>query len=181
MREYLDLFESKQPREVTPFKLGYSSDSLAPVLSKDAVEYHADLARAYGKRYNSGEGDSKFNYAGAFLHPIYFEQLQAPRTGNSPRGEILEFINRKFGSVAEFKDEFQTTAMGIQGSGWAYLARSGQIKTIQNHAVKNDILLLVDWWEHAWAIDYQSNKRKYLANTWKIINWDVISKRLAGE
>jgi superoxide dismutase len=62
-----------------------------------------------------------------------------------------------------------------------YLARSGQIKTIQNHAVKNDILLLVDWWEHAWAIDYQSDKRKYLANTWKIINWDVISKRLAGE
>jgi len=181
MREYLDLFESKQPQEVEPFKLGYPSDSLAPVLSKGAIEYHADLARAYGKRYNGNEGDRDFNYAGAFLHPIYFEQLTAPRSGNSPKGEILEFINRKFGSYAEFKDEFQTAAMGIQGSGWIYLARSGQIKTIKNHAVRNDILLLVDWWEHAWAIDYQSDKRKYLANTWKIVNWDVIAKRLAGE
>ncbi len=52
--------------------------------------------------------------------------------------------------------------MGIQGSGWVYLATDGNIKTIKNHEVKSDILFLVDWWEHAWILDYGSDKKKYL-------------------
>ena len=68
--------------------------------------------------------------------------------------------------------------MGIQGSGWVYLAKNGEIKTIKNHQIKNDIILLIDWWEHAWALDYQSDKKKYLENQWKIINWNVISARV---
>ena len=68
--------------------------------------------------------------------------------------------------------------MTIQGSGWVYLARNGKIKTITNHAIRQDIILLIDWWEHAWALDYQANKRKYLKNIWRIINWSVINDRL---
>ena len=68
--------------------------------------------------------------------------------------------------------------MKIQGSGWIYLSKSGKIKTIVNHEIRKDIFLLVDWWEHAWALDYQSDKAKYLENIWKIINWDVINSRL---
>ena len=67
--------------------------------------------------------------------------------------------------------------MKVQGSGWVYLARDGKIKTIKNHEIKMDIVLLIDWWEHAWALDYQADKKKYLARQWKIINWDVISAR----
>jgi Fe-Mn family superoxide dismutase len=67
--------------------------------------------------------------------------------------------------------------MTIQGSGWLYLAYNGEIKTIVNHEVRDDILLLVDWWEHAWALDYQADKRSYLENTWKIINWSWINTR----
>jgi superoxide dismutase len=37
---------------------------------------------------------------------------------------------------------------------------------------------LVDWWEHAWALDYQWDKEKYLDNIWKIIDWDVCNERL---
>ena len=65
--------------------------------------------------------------------------------------------------------------MSIQGSGWVYLARNGSIKTIVNHQIKEDILLLVDWWEHAWALDYQADKQKYLENQWKIIDWGKIN------
>ena len=67
--------------------------------------------------------------------------------------------------------------MGIQGSGWVYLSKSGKIKTIVNHEVKKDIVLLIDWWEHAWALDYQSDKKKYLENQWKIINWNHINEQ----
>jgi len=68
--------------------------------------------------------------------------------------------------------------MGIQGSGWVYLSTSGDIKTIANHAVRTDICVLIDWWEHAWALDYQADKEKYLDNIWRIINWDICSERL---
>jgi Fe-Mn family superoxide dismutase len=75
------------------------------------------------------------------------------------------------------KDEFEKVAMSLQGSNWVYLADNGTIKTIKNHEVRNDILLLVDWWEHAWILDYGSDKKKYLNEQWKIINWNVINTR----
>jgi Fe-Mn family superoxide dismutase len=68
--------------------------------------------------------------------------------------------------------------MKIQGSGWIYLSTSGAIKTIKNHEVKKDTALLIDWWEHAWALDYQADKQKYLKNIWRIINWEVVNSRL---
>ena len=67
--------------------------------------------------------------------------------------------------------------MKIQGSGWIYLAYDGKLKTIPNHQVRDDILLLIDWWEHAFLLDYGTDKKKYLENTWKIINWNVINTR----
>ena len=68
--------------------------------------------------------------------------------------------------------------MKIQGSGWVYLSTSGKIRVIRNHEVRPDILLLIDWWEHAWALDYQSDKGKYFDNIWKIINWGVIKRKV---
>jgi superoxide dismutase len=68
--------------------------------------------------------------------------------------------------------------MGIQGSGWVYLAKDGKIKTIVNHEIKDDIVILVDWWEHAWALDYQVDKKGYLNNQWKIMDWSTINTRI---
>ena len=89
------------------------------------------------------------------------------------------FINKHFGSYDDMKSEFETEAMKIQGSGWIYLATDGKIKIIHNHQVRNDILLLIDWWEHAWILDYGSDKKKYIKEQWKIINWNVINTRWA--
>ena len=157
-------------------RLPYARDELAPVTSKETIDYHyGTLYRGYVDRYNNGEGNSDFNEAGAFLHNIYFGQLKKPEGVNRPYDAILQFIEKHYKSYDSFKDEFERIAMGIQGSGWVYLSDSGEIKTIRNHEIKNDILLLVDWWEHAWALDYQADKKKYLANTWKIIDWRVIN------
>jgi Fe-Mn family superoxide dismutase len=91
---------------------------------------------------------------------------------------VATLIEEKFKTYEDFKDQFTEKAMAIQGSGWIYLSTQGEIKTIPNHQVRTDIALLVDWWEHAWALDYQSDKQRYLDNIWRIINWDVISDRL---
>lgn len=160
-------------------KINYSYKDLDPVMSEDTLRYHRDkLAAGYIKRFNAGEGDSTFNEAGAFLHNLFFPQLQPPRGGNKPFGSSLSFIEDNYDSFDSFKEEFTKAAMSIQGSGWVYLAKDGKIKTIKNHQIKKDIVLIVDWWEHAWALDYQSDKSKYLKNIWRIIDWSVVNDRI---
>jgi Fe-Mn family superoxide dismutase len=174
----ISILESK--RETLQLeKLPYGRSDLAPAISKATIDYHfGELAQSYVTRFNKGEGDNDFNHAGAFLHNTLFSQYQKPSSKNNPTGPAAEFITEHFDTYEKFKDEFSKEAMGIQGSGWVYLARNGTIKTITNHKIKNDIILLIDWWGHAWALDYQSDKAKYLENQWKIINWNVVSGRL---
>jgi len=182
-RKYIDLVEaSDKSLTLTTEKLPYAKNALAPVLSQESLVYHYDhLARGYAQRYNSGEGDREFNHAGSYLHNLFFPQLQPPAAGNRPQGRSLELINQKFGSWDQFRSEIEATAMAIQGSGWVYLSDSGVIKVIKNHQIKKDIVLLIDWWEHAWALDYQHDKAKYLKNFWRIVNWSVVNHRLEGK
>ena len=160
--------------------LPYNKDELDPVISEATINYHyGKLAKAYAERYNKGEGDATFNEAGVFLHNILFQQYQTPKSSNKPVGAVLELIETHYKTFDQFKEEFLKVAMTIQGSGWVYLATDGKIKTITNHAIKKDIVVLVDWWEHAWALDYQADKKKYLENQWKIINWEHINESSA--
>jgi len=168
-----------QPTKLETTPLPYGVKDLEPVMSEATIDYHYEhLAKGYAKRYNADEGNADFNRAGSFLHNKFFPQLKAPKGANRPRGAVLELIESNFKTYDDFREEFKTAAMKIQGSGWVYLSTSGTIKTIANHAVRTDICVLVDWWEHAWALDYQSDKEKYLDNIWKIINWDVCNQRL---
>jgi Fe-Mn family superoxide dismutase len=180
IRNTIDLVEASTREaklETTP--LPYGEKDLAPVLSADSINYHyGHLAKGYAKRYNAGEGNADFNRAGSFLHNKFFPQLRAPKGANRPRGAVLALIEEHFKTYEDFREEFKETAMKIQGSGWIYLSTSGAIKTIPNHAVRTDICVLVDFWEHVWATDYQWDKERYLDNIWKIIDWDVCNERL---
>lgn len=174
--KHITLNEGHTPKTLEQKPLGYKRDALDPVLSEDTIDLHyGKLYKGYVDRYNKGEGDPDFNEAGAFLHSIYFPQFQEPKSSNKPTGEILEFIEKHFKTFDNFKEKFESEAMKIQGSGWIYLARNGEIKTIKNHQIKLDIVLLIDWWEHAWILDYGSDKKKYLKAQWNIIDWDKIT------
>jgi Fe-Mn family superoxide dismutase len=177
--KHITLNEGKTPKTLTQTKLPYSRDALEPSISEDTIDYHyGKLYKTYVTRFNNGEGDADFNEAGAFLHDLLFTQYQAPISANAPTGTAGEFITKHFKTFDSFKEKFLKEAMSVQGSGWVYLARDGKIKTIANHEIKIDIVLIIDWWEHAWALDYQADKKSYLNNQWKIINWDVISSRV---
>ena len=179
IRNLINLVEAKNKQDLSLAPLPYKRTELAPAMSADTLDYHyGKLARGYVDRYNSNEGDSDFNEAGAFLHNIFFPQLMPPRSGNKPVGNVAALIDRKYGSFDKFKTELTGEAMAIQGSGWIYMSRSGDIKTIRNHAIRRDIVLLIDWWEHAWALDYQAAKDKYLKNIWRIIDWQKVEARL---
>lgn len=179
MRDIITLLEDKaKPQDIEIIPLNFTASEVKPVLSQDTLDLHYEkLAKGYAKRYNDKEGDRDFNYAGAFLHNILFPQFREVRNTNKPNGPMLGFVNKHYGSFESMKDQFETEAMKLQGSNWIYLAHDGSIKTIENHEVRDDILLLIDWWEHAWILDYGSDKKKYLKEQWKIINWNVINTR----
>ena len=179
MRDIITILEDKNsPKDIEIIPLNFKENELNPVLSKNTLDLHYEkLAKGYATRYNKNEGDKDFNYAGVFLHNLLFTQYREVRNSNPPNGPMLGFIKKHFGSYDDMKSEFETEAMKLQGSNWIYLAYDGKIKTIKNHEVRDDILLLVDWWEHAWILDYGSDKKKYLKEQWKIINWNVINTR----
>ena len=179
MRDIITLLEDKnKPQDIEIIPLNFEYKDVKPVFSAYTLDLHfGKLAHGYADRYNKGEGDKDFNYAGAFLHNTLFPQFREVRNNNKPNGPMLGFINKHFGSYEGLKDNIETEAMTIQGSGWIYLASDGKLKTIKNHEVRNDILLLIDFWEHAWILDYGSDKKKYLREQWKFINWNVINTR----
>lgn len=177
--DILVLEATTRPAKLETTPLPYGVRDLDPVMSAATLDYHFEhLARGYAKRYNAGEGNADFNRAGSFLHNKFFPQFRKPRVGNRPRGAVAELIDSKFKTYEDFQDAVKEAAMKIQGSGWVYLSTAGDIKTIANHAVRTDIALLIDAWEHAYVLDYQQDKERYLANIWRIIDWDVINDRL---
>jgi Fe-Mn family superoxide dismutase len=184
LEQYIKLVEAKQRLPLALEPLPYEVDQLEPVMSQDTLDYHyGQLAQGYVDRYNRGQGDATFNANGAALHNLFFPQLQPPQPKNKPHGLSRQVIEKQYGTFAQFKKAVTGQAMAIQGSGWVYMDPQGQLKTIPNHDLKSNmkIALLIDWWEHAWALDYQSDKSAYLNNIWQIINWAVINDRLQGQ
>lgn len=179
MRDIITLLEEKsKPQDIEIIPFNFKESEVSPVLSKDTLNLHyGKLAKGYAERYNKKEGDMDFNYAGVFLHNTLFTQFREVRNNNLPNGPMKGFIDKHFNNYEDMKARFEEEAMKLQGSNWIYLATDGTIKSIKNHQVRNDILLLIDWWEHAWILDYGSDKKKYLNEQWKIINWNVINTR----
>lgn len=177
--DLLVLEATTRPAKLETTPLPYGIRDLEPVMSERTLDYHFEhLARGYARRYNADEGNADFNRAGSFLHNKFFPQFRRPKVGNRPRGAVAALIESKFKTYEDFQAAVKEDFMKIQGSGWVYLSTGGDIKTIANHAVRTDIALLIDAWEHAWALDYQQDKERYLANIWRIIDWDVINDRL---
>ena len=110
MLEFIKMLEGKtkpKPSDLEIIPLNFTPREVSPVMGKDTLELHYDkLAKGYAKRYNDKEGDREFNYAGAFLHNIWFTQFREVRNNNKPNGPMLTFINRHFGSYEDFKSQF---------------------------------------------------------------------------
>ena len=179
MREFIDLLEDKaKPQDIEIINLNFTEKEVKGVMSSATIDLHyGKLAKRYAQRFNDGEGDSDFNYAGALLHNLLFTQYREVRTNNKPNGPMEGFIKKHFKSWDGFKEQFEIEAMQVQGSGWLYLSYSGDIKQIKNHEVRDDILILVDLWEHAFLLDYGPDKKKYINEYWKIMNWNVVNTR----
>lgn len=131
------------------------------------------------------------NGGGFYNHDFYFDGMRKSRDNNEPDGEIAQAVKKSFGDFETFEKKFSDAAAGQFGSGWAWLIwKNGKLEITatsnQNNplmddaAVKGKPLMTVDVWEHAYYLDYQNRRPEYLKNWWKIVDWDVVNKRLAA-
>ena len=124
-------------------KLPYTNNALEPVISQQTIDYHygkhlANLREQpqqprYRERNLKGKDlvtivatapdGAIFNNAGQVLnHTLYFLQFAPKPAHSEPTGKLAEAIKRDFGSFENFKKEFNAAAVGLFGSGWAWLS-----------------------------------------------------------
>lgn len=123
-------------------KLPYTNNALEPVISQQTIDYHyGKHLQTYVNNLNNlvpgTEFEGKdlvtivatapdgaiFNNAGQVLnHTLYFLQFAPKPAHSEPTGKLAEAIKRDFGSFENFKKEFNAAAVGLFGSGWAWLS-----------------------------------------------------------
>ncbi len=184
--------------------LPYALDALAPNLSRETLEYHyGKHHQAYVNNLNNLLPNSGFegltleeiikksksgpifnNAAQIWNHTFYWNSLTPNSKGDPKDAALLAAINKAFGSLSQFKEAFSKAAVGVFGSGWAWLVKnqdgSLEIQGTSNAGTpmteNKKALLTCDVWEHAYYIDYRNLRPKYVEKFWELVNWDFILK-----
>ncbi len=186
-------------------QLPYAKNALEPYISEKTIEFHyGKHHQAYVNNLNNltqgtelenasleeiimkAEGGVFNNGAQVWNHTFYFSQFNADGC-KEPLDELKAAIEAKFGSVGEFIEQFSKAAATLFGSGWAWLVKneSGELEIVQTSNAENPLrmgkkpLMTCDVWEHAYYLDKQNARPKYIEDFWKILDWKVISERFA--
>ena len=125
------------------------------------------------------------NAAQVWNHDFFWESI-APNGGGTPPDPVLKSINASFGSQENFRDRFVEASVDHFGSGWAWLvAKGGKLEIVTTHDADNPLtsdqqaLWTCDLWEHAYYLDYQHERAKFVqAVIENIANWQFVGKRL---
>jgi len=121
---------------------------------------------------------------GHYNHSLFWQMMK--KNGSEPADNVTEGINKNFGTFEKFKEEFTKTAVGLFGSGWAWLVKdsAGKLTVMSTPNQDNPIskglqpLLGLDVWEHAHYLKYQNRRAEYIEAWWNVVNWDFVSKIL---
>ena len=70
----------------------------------------------------------RFHGGGHLNHSIFWQNLSP--NGGEPQGELLDTINRDYGSLENFKNIFSSASVSIQCSGWGWLGYNKTTKTL---------------------------------------------------
>ena len=186
--------------------LGYAPENLAPHLSPETLEYHHGKHHlAYVNNLNNLLPGSPFeeatletmirkadggiyNNAAQVWNHSFFENCMMPNGGGAPAGALADAINKKWGSLDEFKKAFQTSAVGNFGSGWTWLVKKadGSVDIVNMGAAGTPLttgdkaLLCVDVWEHAYYIDYRNLRPKFVETFLaSLVNWSFVEANFA--
>lgn len=135
--------------------LGYDYKALEPIISGEIMElHHSKHHQTYVTNFNAAEaqlqealqkndtskvialqGALKFNGGGHINHSIFWKNLSPAKT--NPSNDLKSEISTAFGNFDNFKKEFTTATVAVQGSGWGWLGFNKKTKQIQIAACPN--------------------------------------------
>jgi superoxide dismutase, Fe-Mn family len=188
--------EEIAPRELKPALLELDG------ISRETVEAHYKLYQGYVNKRNEILGklagvdltganqvysdlralklDLTFAIGGIKNHEIYFEHLGG--TGGDPTGAFADLVQRDFGSVADWKTDLKAT--GMAGRGWAWTAYDWDEGRLFNYLgdAQNTFpvwnatpLVALDVYEHAYFIDYATDRASYIDAFFNNLDYDVVN------
>jgi Fe-Mn family superoxide dismutase len=171
-------------------------------ISRPAVEAHYKLYQGYVAKRNEILGkladvdlssanqvysevralkvELTFAIGGIKNHEIYFEHLGGE--GGAPHGPIGELIERDFGSADAWRADLTATGMG--GRGWAWTAYDWDEQRLFNYIgdTQNTFpiwnttpLVALDVYEHAYFLDYQTDRASYIDAFFNNLDWSVVN------
>lgn len=132
------------------------------------------------------------NHGGGYHnHNLFWTSLSPIKNGDKkdqkPSHALASALTDSFGDYETFRQQFEQAALGLFGSGWAWLVINAKqklaIMTTPNQdsplSQKAMPLLGLDVWEHAYYLKYQNRRPEYVAAWWKIVNWQEVGKRFS--
>jgi Fe-Mn family superoxide dismutase len=171
-------------------------------ISRETVEAHYKLYQGYVAKRNEILGklaqvdlssanqvyseiralkiDFTFAIGGVKNHEIYFEHLGGG--GGDPTGLAGELIKRDFGNAASWRADLKAT--GMAGRGWAWTAYDWDEGRLFNYAgdAQNTFpvwnatpLVALDVYEHAYFLDYQTDRASYIDAFFGNLDWETIN------
>ncbi len=190
-----------QFEEITPRELKPQLNELDRI-SRASVEAHYKLYEGYVGKRNEILGkladvdlasanqvyseiralkvDLSFAIGGIKNHEIYFEHLGGD--GGDPTGLIGQLVKRDFGSVEAWRSDLKATGMG--GRGWAWTAYDWDEGRLFNYIgdAQNTFpiwnatpLVALDVYEHAYFLDYQTDRAAYIDAFFDNLDWDTVN------
>lgn len=200
-----DLNSLKAPFKLPPLR--YALDALEPVIDSETMSlHHGKHHQAYVDKLNEALGDNQLslleilkrtrefpasvrNNGGGHWNHAFFWTVMSPTAKSGAPGKKLEAdLIKNFGSVENFKSEFEKQATSLFGSGWVWLIRAsdGRLKITTTTNQDNPLMdvasdpgqpiLALDVWEHAYYVSYRNKRAEYVKNFWKIVNWAQVAK-----
>jgi Fe-Mn family superoxide dismutase len=185
--------------------LDYDYGGLEPHVSGHIMELHHDKHHAtYVEKANQAlahleesrrdqefsaivglEKALAFNVSGHVLHSLFWKNL-SPHGGERPDGALADAIQHHCGGFDAMKAQMTQAAATLMGSGWAALVwepmgQRLQVLQIYDHQANvtqgGVPLLVLDGWEHAYYLQYKTDKAAFLAALWKVVNWQDVAAR----
>jgi Fe-Mn family superoxide dismutase len=204
----------RYPYELPQLPFGY--EAMEPVIDVETMEIHHSRHHAgYVDKLNAALASNtemqalplvqlmqgfapdtpaaiRNNAGGHYNHSLFWDILRPnPADGGvKPSGEIAGAIDVAFGDYGAFHDAFSKAAMGVFGSGWAWLCvmpdkllkiltTPNQDNPLMEKLVKESgtPILALDVWEHAYYLHYQNRRKDYVESFFACINWDRVAER----
>jgi len=130
------------------------------------------------------------NGGGHYNHSLFWTIL-SPSPAKAPEGALKAAIDKKWGSLEDFKTQFEQAAATRFGSGWAwlYVTADGEVAITSTPNQDNPLMdvnpengtpiLGLDVWEHAYYLKYQNKRPDYIAAFWNVLDWKAVEANYA--